>query len=277
MAEDLLASGITFNDLLLIGGVDPARTILLRHRVGRLDVLGIWRADRERLERYQSRQRPGCFDGADYVAVFLVSHDGRETFGGLYRVGESTPVEVGTVDPLTAEVAENPVVTYDLQVVPAFAYLEDRLVIRWYRGKAHPGWKQWAARNPKPVIEIATQQEKPFPGWLAFTCAVDDLDDLPRTWREVLRSTSGVYLLTDAVGRHYVGSAKGGDGFLGRWEQYRGSRSGGNVGLAADAVGPFSATVLQTFDLSTSDQTVEMVESQWKNKLGARLIGLNRN
>jgi hypothetical protein len=85
-----------------------------------------------------------------------------------------------------------------------------------------------------------------------------------------------VYLLTDATGKHYVGSAKGGDGFLGRWDAYHHGRSGGNVGLAG-AVGPFTVSVLQTFDPSTPDQTIERVESLWKGKLGARLVGLNRN
>jgi hypothetical protein len=35
--------------------------------------------------------------------------------------------------------------------------------------------------------------------------------------------------------------------------------------------------VLQTFDPGTSDQTVERVESLWKDKLRARLVGYNRN
>lgn len=125
-------------------------------------------------------------------------------------------------------------------------------------------------------MEIATQQERQFPGWLEFSSPVDDLDSLPGTWREVLRSTSGIYLLTDALGKHYVGSAKGGDGFLGRWAAYRGGRAGGNVGFLG-AVGPFTVTVLQTFDPATSEQTVERVESLWKDKLGARLVGYNQN
>ncbi len=48
------------------------------------------------------------------------------------------------------------------------------------------------------------------------------------------------------------------------------------VGLAG-AVGPFTVSVLQTFDPSTSDQTIERVESLWKHKLGARLVSYNRN
>jgi hypothetical protein len=143
-------------------------------------------------------------------------------------------------------------------------------------GGKHPGWWQWAHKNPKPVAELATQQERPFPSWLEFISPVDELDLLPRTWREVLRSTSGVYLLTDSAGRHYVGSAKGGEGFLGRWDAYRGGRFGGNVGLKG-AAGPFTVSVLQTFDAGTSEQTIERVESLWKDKLGARLVGYNRN
>jgi hypothetical protein len=102
------------------------------------------------------------------------------------------------------------------------------------------------------------------------------LDGLPRTWREVLRSTSGIYLLTDATGKHYVGSAKGGDGFFGRWAAYRKGRTGENVGLKG-ATGPYIVSVLQTFDPGTSDQTIERVESLCKDKLGASLVGFNLN
>lgn len=43
------------------------------------------------------------------------------------------------------------------------------------------------------------------------------------------------------------------------------------------AAGPFTASVLQTFDPGTSEQTIERVESLWKDRLGARLVGNNRN
>ena len=271
-----VVSALTVNDLLSAHGVDPAGVLLLRHKVDRATTLDVWRTDRARIEAYQSRQLPGAFDRAGHVACFLVSHDGREVFGGLYAVGSSTPVPPGSVDVLTGEVSDRVTVDYELQVVPEFEQYEDRLVIQWFTGGKHPGWKQWAGRNPKPVVEVAAQRERPFPGWFEFTCEIDELDTLPRTWLEVLRSTSGVYLLTDSVGKHYVGSAKGGDGFLGRWAAYRDGRAGGNVGLA-DAVGSYRVTVLQTFDPATPDQTVERVESIWKDKLGARQVGYNRN
>ncbi|RKS80649.1 hypothetical protein CLV35_0238 [Motilibacter peucedani] len=266
---------ITFNDILRAGGVDPSRVKLLRHTEKGQQLLELWRANRPLVEAYQSRQKTGFLDGVDHVACFLVSRDGREVFGGLYRVGAWEAAPPGDRDPITGEVDVHRAI-YELTAEPAFAPYEDRLVIRWYLAGKHPGFWQWADKQPKPVEEIATQQERAFPGWLEFSSPVDDLDLLPRTWREVLRSTSGVYLLTDARGKHYVGSAKGGDGFLGRWDAYRGGRPGGNVGLVG-AAGPFAVSVLQTFDPSTSDQSVERVESLWKDKLGARLVGYNRN
>ena len=267
---------ITFNDVLRAGGADPSRVKLLRHTVTGRQVLELWRADRPLVEGYQRRQRVGFFDGVDHAACFLVSRDGREVFGGLYRVDGWEPAPPDDRDPITGEPHVGDRAIFDLTTVPGFAPYEDRLVVQWYLAGKHPGWWHWAHKNPKPIAEIATQRESLFPGWLEFSSPVDDLDLLPPTWREVLRSTSGVYLLTDVVDRHYVGSAKGGDGFLGRWDAYRDGRPGGNLGLA-DAVGPFTVSVLQTFDPSLPDQTVERVESLWKTKLSARLIGYNRN
>ena len=51
--------------------------------------------------------------------------------------------------------------------------------MQWFLAGKHPGWWQWAHKNPKPVAEIATQQERAVPelagvsvsrrrfGWLA--------------------------------------------------------------------------------------------------------------
>ena len=125
----------------------------------------------------------------------------------------------------------------------------------------------WAA-----VFSVVREGVRP-----TFAHPVDELDLLPRSWREVLRSTCGVYLLTDEEGQQYVGSAKGAEGFLGRWQSYREGRAGGNLGLASHAVGRFRVTVLRTFDPSTPDITIEAEESAWKTKLSTRERGLNRN
>lgn len=270
----------TFNDLLAAGGADPAKTRLLRHKVFDLPVLDIWRADRALIEGYQCRQNAGAFDGATHIVSLLPRPEGDEVFIGVYEVLGSSLAPPDDVCPLSGSrhdpTKKKPRVFYDLRRIVEFADYEDRLVVEWYPAGKAPGWNQWAGRNPKRIVEIATQRESPFPGWLEFACPVDNLDLLPRGWREVLRSTCGVYLLTDSLGKHYIGSAKGGEGFLGRWQAYRGGRGGGNIGLV-DAVGPYKVAVLQTFDRSTLDENVERVESIWKDKLGARAAGYNRN
>ena len=267
---------ITFNHVLLEGGVDPATVKLLRHTVKGKQIHEIWRSDRALVEAYQSRQKSTFFDGVSHAACFLVSRAGTTVFGGLYKVGDSTPALPDDLDPLTGDRHDGLQAFFNLTSEAAFEQYEDRLVVQWFLAGKHPGWWQWAHKNPKPISEIATQQEWPFPSWLEFRSPVDELDGLPRTWREVLRSTAGVYLLTDVTGKHYVGSAKGGDGFLGRWDGYRNGRSGGNLGLK-EAMGPFTVSVLQTFDPRTPEQTIERVESLWKDKLGARQVGYNQN
>jgi hypothetical protein len=270
---------ITFNDILRTGGIEPnvARVKLLRHieTRNRIDVHDLWRNQRGLFEAWQARQLGDFFNGVDYVASFVVSRAGETVFVGLYAVGGGrTKVVAGTPDPLTGTPADPRATQHQLTRLPDFDTYADRLVVQWFRAGKAPGWWQWAHRNPKPVLEIATQQEAPFPGWLVFQHPVDELDNLPSGWRQTLRSTSGIYLLTDAKGVHYVGSAKGSDGLLGRWYAYRGGRSGGNLGLKG-ATGPYKVSVLQTFDPAMSDETIERIESLWKNKLGAREIGHN--
>jgi hypothetical protein len=272
---------ITFNDILRAGGIEPdaTRVKLLRHieTRNRIDVHDMWRNQRELFEAWQARQWDDFFTRVDYVASFVVSRAGETVFVGLYAVGGGwTEVRAGTPDPMTGTPADLRTVQHQLSRVPDFDTYADRLVVQWFRAGKAPGWWQWAHRNPKPVVEIATQREAPFPGWLVFQHPVDELHSLPGGWRQTLRSTSGIYLLTDAKGVHYVGSAKGGDGLLGRWQAYRGGRSGGNLGLNG-ATGPYTVSVLQTVDPATSDETIERIESHWKNKLGAREIGHNLN
>lgn len=273
---------LTLNDLLSLEGVDPARTLLLRHTKSGVDMLSTWRANRSIVEDYQSRQRPGLFANASHAVCLIPDGAGREIFGGVYVVGGHRPETLGDFEPLSGRTPDGSgeYHVHDLTRLDDFRRYEDRLVVDWTTiGAPGPSrsWKQWAGRNPKPVVEITDQTEPPFPGFTTFAHPVDELDMLPRSWREVLRSTCGVYLLTDEAGQQYVGSAKGAEGFLGRWQSYREGRAGGNLGLASHAVGRFRVTVLRTFDPSTPDITVEAEESAWKTKLGSRERGLNRN
>ncbi len=101
---------------------------------------------------------------------------------------------------------------------------------------------------------------------------------MPPSWREALRATSGVYLLACPKTReHYVGSAYGVDGFLGRWREYVSTNHGGNVGLKARDPSNWIVSVLEVAGSAASDAEILAMEETWKLKLHSRDMGLNRN
>ncbi len=169
--------------------------------------------------------------------------------------------------------------SYDLQRIDELADYRDRVVIDW--GAGVRSWVQRAASQAKTVIEIAEHHEPRFPGFRDLVRLVDDVPTLPNGWQQVLRSVKGVYLLVDVEsGQQYVGSAKGADSLLGRWISYADGGDGGDVGLRAAARKgrrTYQVSVLEVVDENTPDQTIEGIESSWKNKLRSCQFGLNRN
>ena len=89
------------NDLLAAGGLDPAKTRLLRHKVGELPVLDLWREDGALLDGYQRRQNAGAFDGATRIVALLPRPEGDEVFIGAYEVLGSTLAPPDDVCPLS--------------------------------------------------------------------------------------------------------------------------------------------------------------------------------
>jgi hypothetical protein len=79
-------------------------------------------------------------------------------------------------------------------------------------------------------------------------------------------------------GQQYVGSAYGDDGFFGRWKNYSDGH-GGNVAmkeLKAKAEA-FDASILDVVGMDATNEQIFDRERLWKEKLGTRVKGLNRN
>jgi hypothetical protein len=111
------------------------------------------------------------------------------------------------------------------------------------------------------------------------SASLHEVDALPTSWLEPLRTCRGVYLLVHReTGAQYVGSATGSDGFLGRWRCYADGH-GGNRGLRELAHPPdhYDVRILETVGSSATRDDVYDIESIWKEKLGSRVQGLNRN
>lgn len=272
---------LTFNDLLALEGIDTSKVRLLRHQDSRLGagrLYETWRNDREAFETYQSVQRKDLFPVGDLLASFVVTDTGKTVFVGMYRVDGVSPCPPGSIDPLLKTDTSDQY-RYDLHSIDALADYQDKVVIEWGAGRRT--WVQRAANQAKPVVEIAHQSEPRFPGFRAFTRLVDELPRLPNGWQQVLRSVKGIYLLVDVdSGQQYVGSAKGAESLLGRWMDYAADGHGGNEGLKAaakDGRRTYQVSVLEVVDENTLDDTIEQIETHWKNKLLSRRFGLNDN
>ncbi|OLT21675.1 hypothetical protein BJF81_15100 [Ornithinimicrobium sp. CNJ-824] len=272
---------LTFNDILALEGIDASQVRLVRHQDGRLGagrLYGAWRNDRDAFEAYQSVQHKNKFPTGDLLASFVVTEARKTVFVGMYRVADVGLCPPGTIDALLKHDVSGQF-KYELQPIEALASYQDMVVIDW--GAGTRSWVQRAANQPKPVVEIAHQYEPHFPGFRSFTHLVDDVPSLPNGWQQVLRSVKGVYLLVDVdSGQQYVGSAKGAESLLGRWMNYAGGGDGGDVALKAAARGgrrTYQVSVLEVIDENTPDDTIEQIESFWKNKLLSRRFGLNRN
>lgn len=271
---------LTFNNLLDLEGIDPARVRLVRHQDGRLragKLYEAWRTDRAAFEAYQGAQARHVFKRDDLVASFIVTEARKTVFAGMYHVADVGSCPPGSTDALLGTDVSGHV-QYDLRPLEELSDYQDKLVIEW--GAGTRSWVQWADKQPKDVVEITEQYEPRFPGFRSFTRPIDEIPTLPPGWQQVLRSVKGVYLLVDVeTGQQYVGSAKGGDSLLGRWMEYATDGHGGNLGLkAAGKTGrrTYQVSVLEVVDENTPDETIEQTESYWKTKLLSRQFGLNR-
>ena len=95
-------------------------------------------------------------------------------------------------------------------------------------------WWRRAHRNDLSVHAIHERSllDASVPHWRRIVLGVDELNILPRPWRQALSRWRGVYLIHDrSDGKAYVGSACGEAKLLGRWRDYAATGHGGNKPL----------------------------------------------
>jgi hypothetical protein len=176
---------------------------------------------------------------------------------------------------------------YDLELLPEFDDLTDRVIIDW--GAGTRSWVQWLKdREVVEVLPVGYVGE--FPGYLDFVLPYRDLKRIienpvaHREWHRMLAAVAGVYLILDQrTGKQYVGSAAGAGGILQRWTAYAKAAHGGNVllwqELGDDAANAdnLQFSILQTLPLTLTIREVIQHEEVYKRKLGTRAHGLNLN
>ena len=260
-------------------------TKFVRHTNRQCDVWAL--AARNQLNLYQSSQSEPRFFECKHLVSFLAEDFSRARLYGVYRVGPETkdPDKAWPAEFISQEVSRGPF-WYELEKMPGFEDLENRVVINWRGPKK---WDQWL--SPREVVEILpVGYVKEFPGFDEVILTHDELREIishptsNREWHRALSSVAGVYLITDmSSGRQYVGSAYGAAGILGRWSSYAQTRHDGNRLLEdllqknPDAVRNFQFSILRVMPTSMTRDEVVASEVIYKLKLGSRAHRLNLN
>lgn len=247
---------------------------IVRHKDGRAEYRDIIK-DKAQLLAYQKEQTKHVFKDCDYIISFVGLDRSQAVLFGVFKVHGWTSDDDGYY--------------YDLEHVDNFANLEDRLIIDW--GTNAISWHQWYVGASKEVLQILPDgYVGHFPGLLNFVLEFDELQtiidhpDANYDWYHHLSAVNGVYMILDnKTGNQYIGSANGKNGIWQRWSDYASNYTGGNDQLISllktDPLyyKNFKYSVLQTLPSNITQREIVAIEKLYKEKLGSRAHGLNRN
>lgn len=282
-------------DLLVARGVDPKlqRIVLMRHKDARYPLQKY--IGTHALTLYQAMQPPRYRMEVGTLVVSVYGHKpGAGLLLGVWRVRDRMPAAQAVAAGLTRGSFEpvNPIwpgFFHDLVELDLLSELRLKLEVQW-----HGGERTWFRILSAPKkrdlasypVQVRHQPAVPFSGLSQASLVLSELRLALHEvdWQQALSACSGVYLISDELdGHHYVGSAYGGSGFLGRWRGYAATGHGGNLkliqvlgadpGRALD----FRFTVLEQLPLETAPRDVVSREAYWKVALGSRTFGLNLN
>ena len=264
---------LTLRPLLLDAGIDPGRTMAIRHAYVRehldsgLRGINADSTDAEILE-YTRQQSASAFPSTPprYWIVFLREGGNKARF---WSVVENI-----------SEVSNNGVLrTFELVKTDHMADLKNRLVIGWNSPRA---WRVKATTVADyPVFGIADATPEPFPGYDKLVFDYARLQAVIRehryeAWRTALASVKGIYLITDTRdGQQYVGKADGSENILQRWRAYAANGHGGNKHLKGRDPRNYRFSLLRVFDPAAPDHAVNASEAHFKFALESVKFGLN--
>ena len=271
---------LTFNDLLLKAHIDPSVVRLMRNQDASADPgrtpFALWRNNPVDFVAYQSRQSLRAerqLKNSRCWASFVVTPSGETLLTDIYSVrylGLGTndlPAvhRTGTID------QAGEYILFDLTPLETFAGMRGRVVVEW--GSGFLAWIQRADRQNKTIIEVRREyEEEQFPGFGEWVLNLSDVPKLPGTWVSVLKASRGIYLLScPRTGEHYVGSATGQEGFLGRWLTYFADGHGGNIRLIDREPSNYRIAVLEVAGSEQSTIEVLAAEQRWMRKLQGAL------
>ena len=250
------------------------RVKLVRHKDNRAEYRELIK-DRNELLRYQQEQEKPIFHDCDYIVSFIGKERRKSILFGIFKVNGFKH--------------KNEKYYYDLEQLFEFEYLSNRIVIDW--GSNAIAWHQWYDKQVKEIVQILPQGYLgEFPGLLNFVLDFNELEKLINNpeanedWRNNLSAVNGIYLILDSkTGNQYIGSANGQGGIWQRWTDYAKTFHGSNQKLIElcktnkDYHLSFKYSILQTLPSNTTKSEIDKIETLYKNKLGTKVFGLNKN
>jgi hypothetical protein len=282
------------NHLLTEKGIDPSKTLVMRHSPQRPNFARIapWLITErpEVFNAYQQTQYPRVEKQllkADYLASFYGHEAGKAVFIGIYEMAGSTVLPIAKLKKIHAyseflkfwgKVEQTKYRWFDLKLTHHYSDWKAKLVIKWPPPEI--AYSRWASQNRFEILSIAEENifDSEKLDWQTRTFSWDELAVLSRKWKEFLTHSRGVYFIMDlSDGKGYVGSAYGESNILGRWLNYAKTGHGGNKRLRPRKPDSFRFSVLQRLAPDTPDKEVIACENSWKLRLHTCDVGLNVN
>jgi hypothetical protein len=165
------------------------------------------------------------------------------------------------------------------------------VIIEWnYPTRSYDYWFDW--NRPTQILELhAPGSFERFPGYARVFLTFEELQKIVaypannRDWHAALAAVKGIYLVTNTTdGTAYVGKAAGAGGFLGRWAEYAATGGhGGNVELRERVLANptyrdgLRWSILHVLPADSPEAEIDSLEVLAKQKLGTRIVPLNKN
>lgn len=284
---------MNFNDLLIENEIDPATTLVLRHRPKERKLrqrLG-WLAgqDHEVFNAYQQTQPPIVerkFKKATHIASCIGEQAGKALFVGIYKnrghkaTSKKERAKFRGQRELSKYDLHDPSANrlwFDLRKTKHLEQWSGKLVVSW---NSEISWTRWAGSNSFEVLTIHEESRlsAPMPDWSELVFEWNDLSIMPSAYRDALRQWRGIYYIFDVTdGKGYVGAAYGKQNILGRWKIYATNGHGNNRKLRERKPENLRFTILERMGPDALQDEVCDKETSWKIRLHTREHGLNDN
>lgn len=288
----------TIKDLIYLQDILPldelsknGQVLLIRHSPDYLDYL----IKRNLVEIYQQFQNKPAFLKAKYIISFIAGERNSGILYGVYEITNILRKENLPIYPKELETYCHPLdpvsdFYMELKRITEFDKYKDRIVIDWIVPR---GWyNNYGDVKDKVVIKLLPKNfVQDFPGMDNVRLSFNELKVIienPESnadWFNALSRLQAVYLiLYTKSGLQYIGTTYGENGLWQRWETYvKTHGTGGNIELInlkkqdPEFYHYLQFSILEVLSKTADQKYCSGKESLWKEKLGSRVSGLNKN